>query len=105
LILVVAIAGIQSIVNLIRPAWTRLRTVVRVVADLAILGLFVASLRVGEWVVLADPGGAARGEVRALVEINRWIGVSLAVAALIALAQLFFELRRLWIDRRRSGDR
>lgn len=104
LILVVAVAGIQPIVNLIRPGWTRLRSVVRVVSDLAILGLFVASLRVGEWVVLADPAGAPAGEVRAVVEINRWIGVSLGVAAAIALAQLLFELRRLWIDRGRSGQ-
>jgi hypothetical protein len=104
LILVVALAGIQPIVNLIRPVWTQLRTVVRVVSDLAILALFVASLRVGDWVVLADPTGGATGDVRAVVEINRWIGLSLTVAAAIALAQLLFEIRRALIERRRSGQ-
>jgi hypothetical protein len=104
LILVVALAGIQPIVNLIQPTWTRLRSVVRVGSDLAILALFVASIRVGEWVVLADPTGVAAGEVHAVVEINRWIGLSLTVAAAIALAQLLFEIRRAFIERRRSGQ-
>lgn len=103
LILVVALAAIQPIVNLVQPTWARLRGIVRVVSGLAVFGLFVASIRLGEWVLLADPSEAAAGEVKAVVEINRWTGLSLTIAAAIALAQALFEIRRLWIDRRRAN--
>lgn len=82
-----------------RPDVVRLR----VASDLAIFGLFVASIRLGDWVVLADPAGTHAGEVKAVVEINRWIGLSLTIAAAIALAQLLFEIRREWLDRRGSS--
>jgi hypothetical protein len=104
LILVVGLAGIQPIVNLVRPTWARLRGTVRVLSDLALFGLFVASVRLGDWVVLADPTGALPGQVRSVVEINRAIGLALTIAAAIALAQLLLEVRRLWIQRRRSNQ-
>jgi hypothetical protein len=104
LILVVALAGIQPVITLVRPAWTRLRSMARIAADLAILGLFVASLRIGEWVVLAAPDGAGAGERTAVVEINRWIGLSLTIAAAIALAQLLLEVRRVLVNRRAGGS-
>ena len=99
LILVVAAAGIQPIANLIRPAWTGLRSMVRIAADAAILAIFVASIRIGEWVVLADPTPAGAGARTAVVEINRWIGLSLTVAAAIAAGQVLLEIRRLWLAR------
>lgn len=53
--------------------------------------------------LVADPAGAAAGEIKAVEEINRWIGLSLTVAAAVALAQLLFEIRRLRIGRSRSN--
>ncbi len=64
----------------------------------------MAALQLGSWVELANPAGAAPGQVQSVVEINRWIGVALGVAAAIALMQLVLEIRRLWIARRRAGD-
>jgi hypothetical protein len=104
LILVVTATVIQSIVTLVRPAWSRLRSYVRIASDLAIFGLFMASAQLGSWVVLADPSGAVPGQVKGVIEINRWIGVSLGVAAAIALVQTLLEVRRLWISSRRAGN-
>ena len=104
LILVVAATVIQPIINLVRPGWSRLRSYVRIASDLAIFGLFLAALQVGSWVVLADPTGAAPGELRALTEVNRWIGVALGVAAAIALVQFLLEVWRGWMTGRRAGD-
>lgn len=102
LIAIVALAAIQPIVTLIRPGLVRLRSAVRIASNLAILVLFVASIRIGEWVVLVDPAGAIAGQRLSVVEINRWIGLTLTVSAAIALALALFEIRRLVADRRRS---
>ena len=99
LILVAAMSGIQPIVNLVRPSWTGVRSVARIAVDAAILVIFVASLRIGEWVVLADPAGAETGMRTAVVEINRWIGLSLTIAAAISATQVLFEVRRFWLAR------
>jgi hypothetical protein len=104
LILVVAATVIQPIINLVQPSWARLRSYVRIATDLAIFGLFLAAAQLGSWVVLADPNGAAPGELRALTEVNRWIGVALGVAAAIALVQVVLEIRRVWIARSRVSD-
>lgn len=71
----------------------------RIAADAAILILFIASIRLGEWVVLADPAGADSGARTAVVEINQWIGLSLTIAAAIAAAQVLLEIRRFWLAR------
>lgn len=99
LVLVVALGALQPIVNLVRPTWTGLRSVARIAADAAILILFIASIRLGEWVALSDPAGADSGARTAVVEINRWIGLSLTIAAAIAAAQVLLEVRRLWLAR------
>ena len=104
LILVVAATAIQPIVNLVRPSWARLRSYVRIASDFAIFALFTAALQLGSWVELANPAEATPGQVQSVVEVNRWIGVALGVAAAIALTQLLLEIRRLWIARRRAGD-
>ena len=33
------------------------------------------------------------------MEINRWIEVSLTIAAVIAISQVLFEARRIWLWR------
>jgi hypothetical protein len=55
LILLVSIA--QAVVNLFRPDWTRFQMAVRLLTDLAVLGILAYLLRGDQWVVLAHPNG------------------------------------------------
>jgi hypothetical protein len=68
LIFVVYIA--QAVVNLVRPDWTRLRPAVRLVTDIAGLGILIYLLQAGQWVVLANPGST---DGTALNTINEWV--------------------------------
>jgi hypothetical protein len=95
IVVVASIAATQPIVNFIRPEWTRFRSVVRILADLALVVIFSVSLGTGQWIQPTD-GAAAPADVVSLAsEINRWVGVSLAVATLITAAMAGFELVRL----------
>ena len=95
IVVVASIAAIQPIVNFIRPEWTRFRSVVRILTDLALLGIFSLSLSTGQWIQPTHGAAAPTDVVSLAAEINRWVGVSLAVATLITATMAGFELVRL----------
>jgi hypothetical protein len=106
LVLVMAIASIQPIVNFVRPQWVDVRYVMRIGTDLALIGIFALSLNTGNWIIPTDSTGAS-AKARVLADaINPWVGVSLAVALVITAAMLLLEVRRLairWRSRRKPG--
>jgi hypothetical protein len=76
LILLVSIA--QAVVNLFRPDWTRFQMVVRLLTDLAVLGVLAYLLRGDQWVVLARPNDA---DGTTLDSINQYVYYGLLVVA------------------------
>jgi hypothetical protein len=98
-IVVLGLAAVPPLITLIRPGLARLRTVGRFVADLAFVAILAGSSITGRWLVLTDEAGATEQLRRSVGEINRWIGVSLAVALGITILMTLLELRRLVVHR------
>lgn len=98
-----ALMAIQPIVNLARPDLVVVRGAVRTLANAAMAAIFIASLRVGEWVQLVEPAGASSGQRMAERGFNDWIGVSLTVIAVLSAVLALLELRRLWLARSRGA--
>jgi hypothetical protein len=75
----------QSVVNLIRPEWTRLPLIVRVVADMVSLVIIAYLLHGSHWVALTHPESSSHETVDS---INRYIGYGLwcMIAGTIAVA-------------------
>jgi hypothetical protein len=97
---VLVLAAIPPLITLVRPGFARLRLVGRFVADLAFVAILAGSVMTGRWLVLTDEAGATEQLRRSVDEINRWIGVSLAIALGITILMTVFELRRLVLHRR-----
>lgn len=103
IIVILAAASLQPIINLFRPERARLRAIVRILVDLAFLAVFALSLTTGQWVVPTNEAAATADQRILIAEISRWIGVSLAIAAGIVVVTVVLELRRL--VRRRQPQR
>jgi hypothetical protein len=65
---------VWAVATLIRPDWGRFRPVVRVAADLAILGIAVYLLQAGQWIVPAPTSGQADNT---LATINQYMRLCL----------------------------
>jgi hypothetical protein len=89
---------VRSCILLVRPRWARFYWVMRLAttsASLVVLGL---SLRVGEWVVLANPGGGGdpAHKLAWLAEkLNRGAGLGLIAMIVGCVVVWGVELRRL----------
>lgn len=74
LLLLVNIA--QAVVNFVRPDWTRLRQVVRIGTDLAVLAGLAVLIWDGQLVILAHPTGQsspALGSINTYVSYGLWV--------------------------------
>jgi hypothetical protein len=91
-----ATAALQA-TNLARPYWTPTRAKLRLLTQVASLGVIGLLLQAGTWLVPAaalPPVGAA--SARSLVNLlNTSVFIGLVVAALITLLEMGRELRRL----------
>jgi hypothetical protein len=88
LILLVGVA--QAVVSLFRPDWTRIQMVVRLLTDLAVLGVLAYLLRGDQWVVLARPNDA---DGTTLDSINQYVYYGLLV---VAVGSVFVLLTDAW---------
>ncbi len=89
---------VRSCILLVRPRWTRLYWVMRLAATSASLVVLGLSLRTGEWVVLANPGGGGdpAHKLAWLAEkLNRGTGFGLIAMIAVCLVVWGMELRRL----------
>ncbi len=93
LIFVVSIA--QAVVNLFRPDWTRLPLVVRVVTEVAGLGILIYLFTASNWVVLANANDAG-GD--ALNTINQWVYYSLLCTGIGFVVAILLDGWRLIRD-------
>jgi hypothetical protein len=96
-----ATAALQA-TNLARPYWTPTRAKLRLLTQVASLGVIALLLSAGTWLVPAAALPAAEAaSVQSLVEvINTSVFIGLVVAGLITLLDMARELRRL----KRGGD-
>jgi hypothetical protein len=90
---VLLLAGMaQAVINLVRPDWTRLRSVARVFFSLATLAMWGLLLKAGTWIVPAQ----ATGDYTRVAQIaNQCFFYGLLIAVGISAFQLFRDLRRL----------
>jgi hypothetical protein len=87
---------VQAGINVFRPDWVWLRSVVRVASDAASLLMGGFLLRVGPWIVLAETGGnPARDYGRVVEIINQCFLYSLWIALIYNAVMLVIHLRRL----------
>jgi hypothetical protein len=95
IVVVLALSGVQPIVTFLRPRLVRFRSVARILTDVGLLGLFTMSLSTGQWVRLTNPATATAREASFVIEINRWVGISLGIAMAITALMAAFEVWRL----------
>ena len=107
-VVVLAIAGLaQAAVNLVRPEWTWLPSVTRLVCNVVALTIlrFIFKSNSYVFVLVADPGNGARYENVALIAnitilcTLASVALGLSIAAIIQAWQCLKEIRQ-WIRRR-----
>ena len=87
---------VRAVINLFRPRWTRLRTLVSLVLEAASLAILCFLLKAGSWVAVADSAGShPSGYSRAAELVNQGIFYGLLIAAVISVAQLAQRIARL----------
>jgi hypothetical protein len=69
-VLIFVVNIVQAVINLFRPDWIPLRSVVRLLTDVAGLGILAYLLRASQWVVLANANGP---DDATLNTINQWV--------------------------------
>lgn len=107
-VVVLAIAGLaQAAINLVRPEWTWLPPVTRLVCNVAVLVILRSILKVNSYVfvLVADPANGARYETLTLI-VNIMVlctlasvALGLSIALIIQAWQCLKEIRQ-WIRRR-----
>jgi hypothetical protein len=93
----------RAAINLVRPRWTRLRTISDVGTHAAGLVIMYLLLRAGAWVALADGVGTPAPNLSRTVDsINQFILFGLMITAVISAVTLVLKLIRLLRGLRRQ---
>ncbi len=94
--LLLALADIAiQFVSLVRPQWTRFRSLVRIVlTSLGLVVLYVL-VRAGEWVVIADAARQSDSVQRAVETVNRVALWSFPFVAAVLVAIMLMELHSM----------
>ena len=93
----------QAAVNLVRPDWERFRLIVRLVADVAFLGIVIYLLQAHQWVMLARVGNATSA---VLHTINQYVAYGLwvlVISVCIAVFVTFWQVLRYQPARSRGA--
>ena len=92
------------LMDLVRPAWTPLRSVLSIAGHAAGLGVLWVLFRAQPLVVVTPVSGADAGEIERVTRvIDSLISISLGVAALIWAVTIGVEVWRLWKAARPMG--
>lgn len=91
-LLVLAVSVAQAVVNLFRPEWVRMKRVVRVLTDIAALGIvgYLLQAGAGQWVVAANGSSAS-----ALSSVNEFVRYGLLATAAGILIVIGMDTWRL----------
>jgi uncharacterized membrane protein len=93
-LLVLAVSVAQAVVNLFRPEWVRLKRVVRVLTDIAGLGILVYLLQAGQWVVATTGRSANANTLNSINEFVRYGLLATGVGFLIVIGMDGWKLIR-----------
>jgi hypothetical protein len=101
-IVLLAVAGVvHGVVNVTRPYWTPVRSLLRAATQLGTLIVGAFLLRAPEWVVVRDgatlPGGEANMD-RVVDIINKGCQIGLVVMCIVSVVEIARELRRATSD-------
>lgn len=92
------------LMDLVRPAWTPLRSVLSIAGHAAGLGVLWVLFRAQPLVVVTPVSGADAGEIERVTRVvDNVISISLGVAALIWAVTIGIEVWRLWKSARPVG--
>jgi enterochelin esterase-like enzyme len=93
-----ALVGIvQAMINLVRPDWTWLRSIVRVAGGLTWLAILIFLLMGGNRFVLLDGDTLPAAETKQMLEnFNNWLFYNLLIAAIVSAIIILFDIRRLF---------
>jgi hypothetical protein len=94
-VLLALLQVVQSVVNLIRPGWVRVRSFARLAAGGAGVVICLFLLKAGVWVVPAGAGNLSSGYREAIAVVNKTLLYTLSAAIVIQAFILLTELRRL----------
>ena len=94
-IAILVVSFVTPVVNLFRPRWTRFRVASHAAVDLAVIALGMASLALGNWVVLSDPATATADQANLVEAINTIVRISIAGTIVLTGVTAALELRRL----------
>jgi hypothetical protein len=87
---------VRAVINLFRPRWTRLRTLVSLVLEAASLAILCFLLKADSWVTVAESAGShSAGYSRAAELVNQGVFYGLLIAAVISVVQLAQRIARL----------
>jgi len=95
-LLVLAVSVAQAVVNLFRPEWVRMKRVVRVLTDIAALGIVAYLLQAGagQWVVTASGGSVSASALSGVNEVVRYGLLATAAGILIVIGMDAWRLIR-----------
>jgi hypothetical protein len=95
-LLVLAVSVAQAVVNLFRPEWARMKRVVRMLTDIAALGIVAYLLQAGagQWVVAANGSSASASALSNVNEFVRYGLMATAVGILIVIGMDAWRLIR-----------
>lgn len=97
-------AVIVHLADLVRPAWTPVRSVVSIAGHVAGLGILWVLFRAQPLVVITPAPGASATEIdRVTLVIDNVVNISLGVTALIWSVTIGVEVWRLWRSARPVG--
>ncbi len=104
-LLVLAVSVAQAVVNLFRPEWVRMKRVVRVLTDIAALGIVAYLLQAGQWVVAANGGSASASALSSVNEVVHYGLLATSAGILIVIGMDTWRLIRGEQQQRRQGRR
>lgn len=95
-LLVLAVSVAQAVVNLFRPEWVRMKRVVRVLTDIAALGIVAYLLQAGagQWVVATSGSSASASALSSVNEVVHYGLLATAAAILIVIGMDAWRLIR-----------
>ncbi|HEY1387907.1 MAG TPA: hypothetical protein VGF38_05125 [Ktedonobacterales bacterium] len=106
-LLVLAVSVAQAVVNLFRPEWVRMKRVVRVLTDIAALGIVAYLLQAGagQWVVAANGSSVSASALSSVNEFVRYGLLATAAGILIVIGMDAWRLIRGERRQRRQDRR
>jgi len=99
-ILLLTVANMAlRVVDLVRPHWTRARSIAHVVISVLTLGILYSLMRAGEWITFVDESGQSAKALRVISVINQVFPWLFGFTVVLLVGALLLRLRGLSVGR------